>query len=64
VQVRGAGIERPETMAADRIAVQEMVRAGVVRPAIAKRYALADYAEAMNAAYGGKEAGRIVLLME
>jgi NADPH2:quinone reductase len=64
VQVRGAGIERPETMAADRIAVQEMVRAGVVRPAIAKRYGLADYAEAMNAAYGGKEAGRIVLLME
>ncbi len=64
VQVRGAGIERPETMAQDRLAVQEMVRAGVVRPAIAKRYALADYAEAMNAAYGGKEAGRIVLVME
>ncbi len=64
VQVRGAGIERPETMAADRVAVQEMVRAGVVRPAIAKRYPLADYAEAMNAAFNGKEAGRIVLLME
>ncbi len=64
VQVRGAGIERPETMAADRIAVQEMVRAGVVKPAIARRYALADYAEAMNAAYGGKEAGRIVLRMD
>lgn len=64
VQVRGAGIERPEVMEADRKAVQAMVRAGVVKPAIAKRYALADFAEAMNAAYGGKEAGRIVLLMD
>ena len=64
VQVRGAGIERPETMVKARAAVQEMVRAGAVRPAIARRFALANYAEAMNAAYGGKEAGRIVLLME
>ena len=64
VQVRGAGIERPETMVKARAAVQEMVRAGAVRPAIARRFELANYAEAMNAAYGGKEAGRIVLLME
>lgn len=64
VDVRGAGIERPETMLRAREAVQEMVRAGVVRPAIARRYPLADYAEAMNAAYGGKEAGRVVLLMD
>lgn len=64
VELRGAGIERPETMAKAREAVQEMVRAGVVKPAIARRYPLAEYAEAMNAAYGGKEAGRIVLLME
>ena len=64
VQVRGAGIERPETMVKARAAVQEMVRAGAVRPAIARRFALANYAAAMNAAYGGKEAGRIVLLME
>ena len=64
VQVRGAGIERPETMVKARAAVQEMVRAGAVRPAFARRFALANFAEAMNAAYGGKEAGRIVLLME
>lgn len=64
VQVRGAGIERPETMEADRKAVQDMVRAGVVRPAIARRYRLEDYAEAMNAAFQGKEAGRIVLTMD
>ncbi len=64
VQVRGAGIERPEMMAADREAVQAMVRAGVVRPAIARRYAIEDYAEAMNAAFTGSEPGRIVLVME
>ena len=64
VDVRGAGIERPETMLRAREAVQEMVRAGVVRPAIARRYPLGDYAEAMNAAYGGKEAGRVVMLMD
>ncbi len=64
VQVRGAGIERPEVMEADRKAVQKMVRAGVVKPAIAQRYPLADFAQAMNAAYGGKEAGRILLTMD
>ena len=35
-----------------------MVRAGVVKPAIARRYRLEEYAEAMNAAFNGKEAGR------
>ena len=64
VQVRGAGIERPEVMAQDRKAVQEMVRAGVVKPAIARRFRIEDYAEAMHAAFNGKEAGRIVLLMD
>jgi NADPH2:quinone reductase len=64
VQVRGAGIERPEVMEADRKAVQEMVRAGVVKPAIARRYRLEDYAEAMNVAFKGSEAGRIVLTMD
>ncbi len=64
VQVRGAGIERPEVLEQDSKAVQELVRAGVVKPAIAKRYRIEDYAEAMNAAYGGKEAGRIVLLLD
>ncbi len=64
VQVRGAGIERPELMEADRKAVQEMVKAGVVKPAIAQRYAIEDYAEAMNAAFNGKEAGRIVLVID
>ena len=64
VEVRGGGIERPETLARSRQAVQEMVRAGAVKPAIAKRFRLEDYAEAMHAAYNGKEAGRVVLLMD
>lgn len=64
VEVRGAGIERPETMVKARAAVQEMVRAGVVKPAIARRYRLEEYAEAMNAAFNGKEAGRVVLVMD
>ncbi len=64
VQVRGAGIERPEVMEQDRKAVQEMVRAGVVKPAIARRYPIEQYAEAMNTAFAGKEAGRIVLLLD
>jgi NADPH2:quinone reductase len=64
VQVRGAGIERPEVMEQDRKAVQKLVRAGVVKPAIAKRYRIEDYVAAMHAAYGGKEAGRVVLLLD
>jgi len=34
-----------------------------VKPAIAKKYPLADYAAAMNAAWKGETAGRIVLEM-
>ena len=64
VQVLGAGIQRPEMMEADRKAVQELVRAGVVKPAIAGRYRIEDYAEAMHAAFNGKEAGRVLLLLD
>jgi NADPH2:quinone reductase len=64
VEVRGAGIERPELMEAGRRKVVEMVEAGAVKPAIARRYPLSDYAAAMNEAFSGKAAGRIVLVME
>ncbi len=64
VEVRGAGIERPEQMEAGRRKVIEMVKAGAVRPAIARRYPLADFAQAMNDAFSGKAAGRIVLTMD
>jgi NADPH2:quinone reductase len=64
VQVRGAGIDAPEEIEASRLKVQEMVKAGAVRPAIARRYKLEDYVEAMNVAFKGSEAGRVLLVMD
>lgn len=64
VEVRGGGIERPEQMEAGRKKVIEMVEAGVVKPAIAKRYPIDQFAPAMHEAFSGKAAGRIVLTME
>ena len=61
VQVRGAGIDRPELMEAGRKAVLKMVEAGAVKPAIARRYRIEDYAEAMHKAFEGKEAGRVIV---
>jgi len=37
---------------------------GIFSPAIAERFAIKDYAAAMNAAFSGKAAGRIVLKMD
>jgi NADPH2:quinone reductase len=42
----------------------EMAAEGCFNPAIAARFALADHAAAMNLAFSGKAAGRVVLLME
>lgn len=64
VEMRGGGIERPEMMERSRAAVQQMAREGLVRPAVAKRFRLEDYAEAMHAAFNGKEAGRVLLVMD
>lgn len=64
VEMRGGGIERPEMMERSRAAVQQMAREGLVRPAVAKRFRLEDYAEAMHAAFSGKEAGRVLLVMD
>lgn len=63
VQVRGTGIDRPELLEACRATVQDMVAKGLVSPAIAARYPIEDYATAMNEAFAGKAAGRIVLVM-
>lgn len=64
VEMRGGGIERPEMMERSRAAVQQMAREGLVRPAVAKRFRLEDYAEAMHAAFSGKVAGRVLLVMD
>ncbi|HMP56701.1 MAG TPA: NADPH:quinone oxidoreductase family protein [Novosphingobium sp.] len=63
VQVRGTGLERPELLDNCRRMVDAMIAEGRVTPAIARRYPLEDFAAAMNEAFAGKAAGRIVLVM-
>lgn len=63
VQMRGHAINRPAEAAANRVKVMELAGQGVFNPAIAARYPIEDYARAMNEAFSGKAAGRIVLLM-
>lgn len=64
VQMRGHALSRPEDAAANRVKVMELAGLGKFHPAIAARYPLEDFAAAMNAAFSGKAAGRIVLVME
>lgn len=63
VQMRGHAINRPEEAAANRRKVMELAALGTLRPAIAARYRLEDYVAAMNDAFSGKSAGRVVLVM-
>ena len=63
VDVRGHGLARPEEAAAYRKTVAELAGQGKFHPAIAARYPMEDYATAMNEAYSGKAAGRVVLIM-
>ncbi len=63
VQMRGHAINRPEEAAANRIKVMELAGLGNFHPAIAARYPMAEYARAMNEAFSGKAAGRVVLEM-
>ena len=64
VQMRDQALKRPQEAAAQRRVVMEMAAEGCFTPAIARRFALTDYAEAMNLAFSGKAAGRVVLVME
>lgn len=64
VQMRDHAIKRPEEAEAMRRKVMKLAGEGVFSPAIAERYAIKDYAAAMNAAFSGKAAGRIVLKMD
>jgi NADPH:quinone reductase len=63
VQMRALAIERPEAAAANRDRVMALAASGAFRPAIAKTYPLNDFAAAMDHAFSGKAAGRIVMLM-
>ncbi len=64
VHVRHAGMERPDLLAEGGRQVKELAAQGVIRPAIAARYGIADYARAMNEAFSGKAAGRILMVMD
>jgi NADPH2:quinone reductase len=64
VHLRHAGMERPEMLAASRAEVLELAKQGVITPAIAGRYPMEDYAAAMNEAFAGKAAGRVIMVME
>ena len=55
---------RPEKGARIRERVLELAGEGVLTPAIAEHYPLRDFVQAMNAAFAGKAAGRILLDMD
>ncbi|MCW1402656.1 NADPH:quinone oxidoreductase family protein [Novosphingobium sp. MW5] len=63
VQMRGHALSRPEEAAANRVKVMELAGEGHFHPAIAARFPLEDYAAAMDLAFSGKAAGRVVLEM-
>lgn len=64
VDVRQFGEFEPDKAAANRRATLALAAEGVLRPAIARRYPLEQFREAMNEAAAGTSAGRIVLTMD
>jgi len=63
VDIRQFGEVEPEKSRANRDAILALAESGVLRPAIAGRYCLAQFRSALNEAAVGKSAGRIVLEM-
>ena len=61
VDIRQFGEREPERARANREAIFALGAKSVLRPIIAKRYRLEDYAAAMSDAASGSSAGRIVL---
>lgn len=64
VQMRDHALKRPTEAEENRCKVMELAGEGIFSPAIASRYPLDEFAKAMNEAFSGKAAGRVVLLME
>lgn len=64
VQMRDFGLKRPEEAAASRATVMELAGQGIFKPAIAARFAMKDFVTAMDEAFSGQAAGRVVLVME
>jgi NADPH:quinone reductase len=61
VDIRQFGEFEPDKAAANRETIFALAARGVLRPAIAVRYPLERFAEAMNRAASGRTAGRVVL---
>lgn len=64
VQMRGHALARPEEAAKNRDTVMRLAGEGHFHPAIAARYGLEDYVRAMDEAFSGRAAGRVVLVMD
>lgn len=64
VQMRDHALKRPRQAEENRRKVMALAGEGIFQPAIAERYPLEAYAKAMNAAFAGKVAGRVVLNTE
>ncbi|MFA7603608.1 MAG: NADPH:quinone oxidoreductase family protein [Novosphingobium sp.] len=61
VQLRAFGEAEPEKARANFAKVLELAGEGRLKPVIGKVYAFDDYREAMNAAFMGEGAGRVVM---
>jgi NADPH:quinone reductase len=64
VQMRGQALERPEAAQANRQLVMNLAERGIFHPAIARQYPIEQFAVAMEEAFAGEVAGRIVMTME
>ena len=63
VDLRQYGVNEPQAAEANMREAFKLAEIGAIRPVIAKRYPLEQFAEAMAAAVSGQSAGRIVLEM-
>lgn len=64
VDIRQFGNLEPERSEANRAMTFDLARKGYLKPAIARTFPLEKFAEAMDMASKGQEAGRIVLVMQ
>jgi NADPH2:quinone reductase len=61
VQMFAAGTHEPERMAATQARMLQLAESGALQPVIGKVYAFEDFQAAMNAAFKGEGAGRVVM---
>jgi NADPH2:quinone reductase len=64
VQLRAFGEAEPAKIAANMEKVLDLAGQGKLKPVIGKAYAFEDFREAMNAAFKGEVAGRVVMKVQ